>query len=287
MADRNRPCPCMSGLKYKKCCYLRESILKHIPCQTYVESYALQDLLVNSPEFKAFYDSERPKIRRNIIWANDPELGSNIRATYLPKPQEHLIAFRTLPITVDDAFDTAHELQHFICSEEGYPSVSNSAILMQTSSNLAQALSCSLNDPAANKRLLPFGFDLWAEYDKASSREKNYFKSSAEPSAPTEKLYHTAFYISKALNWEVCCLSSPRDNNEFLEWYDTEHPDFSKEARESLALVKKIGYETPEKATAAFTELIARSELEKSLKVTAYPVSDQDLKNNTPTSNSM
>ncbi len=82
-------------------------------------------------------------------------------------------------------------------------------------------------------------------------------------------------------------MSSPRDNNEFLEWYDTEHPDFSKEARESLALVKKIGYETPEKATAAFTELIARSELEKSLKVTAYPVSDQDLKNNTPTSNSM
>jgi hypothetical protein len=264
----------MSGLKYKKCCFLRESILKHIPCQTYYESYALQDLLLNSSEFKSFYESERPKIRRNIIWAHDPELGSNIRATYLPKPKEHLIAFSTLPITVDDAFDTAHELQHFICLEEGYPSVSNSDIMMQTSSNLAPALSSSLNDPIANKRLLPFGFDLWAKYDKASIREKSYFENTAEPQAPTEKLYYTAFYISKALNWDVCCLSSPRETNEFLEWYDTKYPNFSKEAKESLALVKEIGYETPEEVTAVFTQLIARFELDKSLKVTANPVSD-------------
>lgn len=273
MADRNSPCPCMSGLKYKKCCYLRESILKHIPCQTYHESYALQNLVLNSPEFKSFYESERPKIRRNIIWAHDPELGSNIRATYLPKPKEHLLAFMTLPITVDDAFDTAHELQHFICSEEGYPSVSNSA-LMQTSSNLAPALSSSLNDPIANKRLVSFGFDLWAQYDKACISEKSYIERKDEPVAPTEKLYYTAFYISKALNWDVCCLYSPRESNEFLEWYDTKYPNFSKEAKESLALVKKIGYETPEEATAVFTELITQFELDKSLKVTADPVSD-------------
>jgi SEC-C motif. len=274
MADRNGPCPCMSGLKYKKCCLKRESILKHIPCQTYVESYALQNLVENSPEFKAFYNSERHKIRRNIIWAHDPGLGSNIRATYLPKPKEHLIAFRTLPITVDDNFDTAHELQHFICSEEGYPSVGNSAILMQTSSNLAPALSSSLNDPIANKRLVPFGFDLWAQYDKAGISEKSYIESTAEPQSPTEKLYSTAYYISKALNWDVCCLTSPRETKDFLEWYDTKYPNFSKEAKESLALVKKIGYETPQEATAVFTEIIARFELGKSLEITAYPFGD-------------
>lgn len=271
MTDRNGPCPCMSGLKYKKCCLKREFILKHIPCQTYIESYALQDLLANSPEFKSFYDSERPKIRKNVIWAHDPELGSNVRATYLPKPKEHLIAFRTLPIPPDDALDTALELQHFICSEEGYPSVGNSEILMPTSSNLAPALSSALNDPIANKRLVPFGFDLWAQYDKASTNEKRIFESAAEPQSPTEKLYYTAFYISKTLNWDVCCLSSPRETNDFLDWYDAKFPNFSKEAQESLALVKKTGYGTPEEATAAFTELIAKFELDKSLKINVYP----------------
>jgi hypothetical protein len=260
----------MSGLKYKKCCLKREFILKHIPCQTYIEDYALRDLLANSPEFKSFYNSERPKIRRNIIWAHDPELNSNVRATYLPKPKEHLLAFSTLPIPPDDGFDTAHELQHFICSEEGYPSVSISDILMQTSSNLAPALSCALNDPIANKRLVPFGFDLWAQYDQASTNEKKYFESTAEPQSPTEKLYSTAFYISKTLNWDVCCLSSPRGKNDFLEWYDAKFPNFSKEAKDSLALVKKTGYETPEQATAAFTELIAKFELAKSLKIITY-----------------
>lgn len=271
MTDRNGPCPCMSGLKYKKCCLKREFILKNIPCQTYIESYALQDLLANSPEFKSFYNSNRPKIRRNIIWAHDPELNSNVRATYLPKPKEHLIAFRTLPISPDDAFDTAHELQHFICSEEGYPSVRNSDILIQASSNIAPALSSALNDPIANKCLVPFGFDLWVQYDKASTNEKSYFESADEPQSPTEKLYSTAFYISKTLNWDVCCLSSPREKNDFLEWYDTKFPNFSKEAKDSLELVKKIGCETPEEASAVFTELIAKFELDKSLKIYAYP----------------
>jgi hypothetical protein len=261
----------MSGLKYKKCCFKRESILKHIPCQTYVENYALQDLVVNSPEFKAFYNSERSKIRRNIIWAHDPKLNSNILTTYLPKIKEHLIAFRTLPLTPADAFEAAHELQRFICSEEGYPSVTNSEILMQTSSNLAPALSCSLNDPIANKRLFPYGFDLWTQYDQASISEKSYIESTAEPLSPTEKLYSTAYYISKALHWDVCCLTSPKETNDFLEWYDTKYPNFSKEAKESLALVKKIGYETPEEATAVLTELISQFELNKSLKITAYP----------------
>ncbi|MDD2233562.1 MAG: SEC-C domain-containing protein [Desulfitobacteriaceae bacterium] len=271
MTDRNSPCPCMSGLKYKKCCLKREFILKHIPCQTYIESYALQNLLASSPEFKSFYNTERSKIRRNIIWAHDPELNSNVRATYLFKPKEHLLAFSTLPIPPDDGFDTAHELQHFICSEEGYPSVGISDILMQTSTNLASALSSALNDPIANKRLVPFGFDLWAQYDQASTNEKKYFESTDEPQAPTEKLYSTAFYISKTLNWDVSCLFSPRKKNDFLEWYDAKFPNFSKEAKESLALVRKIGYETPEEATAVFTELIARFELDKSLKIITYP----------------
>ena len=273
MAERNEPCPCMSGLKYKKCCFKRELILKKIPCQTYHESYVLQNLLESSPQFKSFYEAERSKITRNIIWAYDPELDSNVRATYLPKIKENLIAFNTLPLSSEDAFDTAHELQHFICNEEGYPSVKLSELLAaQTNSNLAAALSSSLNDPIVNKRLLSFGFDLWAQYDKDSAKEKAFMEKTAEPQSPTEKLYFTAYYVTKALLWDVCCLSSARNSNDFLEWYDSHFPNFSAEARETLAWIKEQGYETPEKAEAVYTKLITRFELDKSLKIVTYPV---------------
>ncbi|HWQ89565.1 MAG TPA: SEC-C domain-containing protein [Desulfitobacteriaceae bacterium] len=272
MAERNEPCPCMSGLKYKKCCYKRELILKKIPCQTYYEGYILQDLLEHSPQFKSFYEAERSKISRNIIWAYDPELVSNVRATYLPKINENLIACKNLPLSSEDAFDTAHELQHFICNEEGYPSVKLSELLAgQTNSNLAIALSSSLNDPIVNKRLLPFAFDLWSQYDKDCASEKTYMEKIDEPQAPTEKLYYTAYYIAKALLWDVCCLTSVRNSNDFLEWYDSHFPNFSPEARETLSWIKKLGYETPEKAEAVYTKLITQFELDKSLKIITYP----------------
>ncbi|MHB8126383.1 MAG: YecA family protein [Desulfitobacteriaceae bacterium] len=271
MAERNDPCPCMSGLKYKKCCLEREILLKRLPCQTYHENYALKNLVIDSPQFKSFYESERARITRNIIWAFDPDLRSNILASYLPDYKEHMIVFNTVPISFDDAFATAHELQHFICFEEGYPNVSTSELFNKpVNAKLAAALGSSLIDPIVNKRLIPYGFDLWAQYDNASIIQKNSIEHATEPQTPTEKLYSTAFYIGKSLDWDICCSSSPRDTNEFLLWYDSHYPNFSREAKEVLAWVKELGYETPEKLTTIFSKIIAQFELDKMLIVSAY-----------------
>jgi hypothetical protein len=263
----------MSGLKYKKCCLKRESILKKIPCQTYSESYVLQNLLDKSPQFKSFYEAERAKITRNIIWAYDPDLGSNVRATFLQGIQENLIVFHSLPLKAEDALDIAHEMTHFICNEEGYPSVSLTKVgIVQESANVATALTSSFSDPIVTKRLLPFGFDLWAQYDQASAREKAFFEKTEEPAKVLDSLYYTAYYISKALQWDACCLSSPREANDYLLWYDSHYPRFTSDARKTLAWIKDQGYETPDQAEAALDKLLTQFEQEKAFEIKRYPV---------------
>ena len=109
--DRNAPCPCRSGLKYKKCCLLhpdRAEFSGMIGADYVDRDYVLKDLAARSDTMAQFL-SALPDWLVNMLWVYyKPTLDANMRS--LSGFGHCSIVVKQLPIPEDDFFDFAHEI---------------------------------------------------------------------------------------------------------------------------------------------------------------------------------
>jgi len=262
---RNDPCPCGSGKKYKYCC-LREEIqpsgrirLPTGEVDTFSEELVVDGLLKSSKEFHEFYQAERAKIVEPVYWARDSSLpeGIDYRHTMLPTG-EQVIRLRRVPAILEDAMKIAHELQHCVLDAEGFPTTG----AMPQFEDISATLNSMVHDPLVNARLQIYGFDLW--YDYETELKETFRQLGAIPNPPSNhrgRMHWIFNYVGKILDWELACNKADKGNNEFQLWFDARYPDIAKEAQNLLALVRDIGYDTPEKQTALFKEIIRRYDL--------------------------
>ncbi|MDF9407144.1 hypothetical protein L7E55_02025 [Pelotomaculum isophthalicicum JI] len=243
-------------------------MIKEMGLPVLSENYVLQILLQESDKFINFYKNERHKIRVKVNWAFDERLNSQIKSIGLENPDtkeiEYVVIIKQVPIQFDDAFDTAHELQHLILNQEGFPSLcyinntNNANInLVNGMNDLACRISKSINDPLVNSRLVKYNFDLWDNYDRVSKAQMPFMQSIKnifpnEPSKMEGKAFIASTFIQAVLDWEVACRVSPNINNNYIKNLSSMFPVTTKETEDILALIKAHGYDSPDKASIIF-----------------------------------
>lgn len=123
----NDKCPCMSGKKYKFCCFKRQEFLEEIKAITggdYIDTnYILSDVTKNSILLKDYLDKVHPLINMSIVFAVNKNLDANMRSMGSDDKTTGIIVIREVPIKQKDYFDLAHEFGHLLTVKNGYPIV--------------------------------------------------------------------------------------------------------------------------------------------------------------------
>ncbi|MDR3588010.1 MAG: SEC-C domain-containing protein [Desulfosporosinus sp.] len=265
MVELNQSCPCKSGSKYRDCCLplkgLPEFLVTSGMCNEftiYAERYTLNTLLKKSKEFKAYFISERSKIAKPVIWGVDPTLSASMRTGEI-QGLLNLIIVKKSPISLDDAFDAAHELRHLFLAQQGFPkaSITDLGLKIEFDTTFATILLNSIMDPLVNSGLTQFGFDLWSYFDKAS-REQRIVKERGlkEPLQNKDRYLEVLFYIQKALDFELANTQSSRLSDDFMDWYKMMYPNTVREATEIINEIESLGFDTPDKARLILTKIV-------------------------------
>jgi len=236
-----------------------------LPWPIFPEEEVLAKLLKSSKEFSAFYKEEREKFKEPLLWAQDITLaeGINGRATTITSslnssgPEVHVIRLRRIPARIEDSFLVAHELGHFLLIAEGYPLVGSVA-----NERLSSLVTTLVHDPLVDARLKKYGFDLRPAY--RAEVEESRRQLVKRPRSPTDRLTRIAFmltHVGNLLHWEL--LGEDDQCNEFKRWFEERYPDIASMGAKLLIRVKKVGYDTPEKQTLLFREIIYRHRIDK------------------------
>lgn len=233
-----------------------------LPWPTFPEDLVISDLLKSSKEFQAFYQAERRKIVKPVCWAQDLSLpeGIDYRSTTLATNDQivQVIRLRNIPVHVEEALKIAHELEHLILVEEGFPRTGVSSKNFET---VSSTLNSMVADPLVSSRLQRYGFDLWEDYQREIKEDLRQLEK--RPNIPLQRLDRLIWifnYAGKMLDWEL--VGTSKGQNEFQVWFDSRYPEIAERGKKLIAMVKRIGYETPEKQTRLFKEIIRRHKLE-------------------------
>jgi hypothetical protein len=261
---RNDPCPCGSGIKYKKCCLRKESSGGVLDTDSnYPEEVVIKDLLV-LPKFSLFYKEKRDKIINEIHWVRDPSLPRGI--DYRRTTEEHngkcvdFIRLRRVPAVPEDEMKIAHELTHFLVEEEGFEAVCYTDMRYES---VASALSSIFSDILVNRKLKVYGFDLDEGYkEELRDTYSQLKKESKSPRAPLDRLRWALNYIDDILARDSLGEGARREAQEFISWFAKRYPDIALEGDELLALIRRIGFDTPEKVKAIYRAIIEKYRLD-------------------------
>jgi hypothetical protein len=234
----------------------------------YPENAVVGKLLEECEQFKAFYDAQRGKIARfgQIYWTQTSGLPEDIAAQCLSYTSQKgeifgVIYLRHIPATLEDAIYVAHELQHFANQAEGFTGV---VYLDKSYESLCTALGSMLDNQTVNSRLATYGFDMQKYYDGIV--RFSYKQLGGELNPPSDyklRMLWTFNYVHMILYWEDVLNMKEIGESEYQSWYDSRYPDIAKEGQALLTIVRSIGYDTPEKRTTLFGEIIAGYDLDK------------------------
>lgn len=230
-----------------------------LPWPTFPESFVIDELLKSSQVFQEFYRAERNKITQPIYWAKDVSLpeGIDYRFSKLTTG-ESVIRLRCVPALAQDACKIAHELEHVVIDKEGFPIVRP---VTPEKENLSSAISSMIEDLLVNSRLQKYGFDLQDDYEteiEMTKRQLTRFTTS--PTHRLDRIHWMVNYVSYLLDWEL--INTGKGSNEFKDWFDTRYPDIANRGKKLLKMVKRIGYNTPEKQSNLYREIIRRYKLD-------------------------
>jgi len=230
------------------------NFLGKIPLQTYPEEFVVSELFKSSKQFQEFYKNERSKIINQIIWAHDETLplGIDFRVTRHRSGKQYIrvIRIRIVPVSIDDAYKIAHELTHLICDAEGFPSVGSTPKY----ESIIGALNSMVHDLNVNEILVRYGFDLIHEYESEIADDvRRLERFSTAPSDQLDRLLWIFNYVSTILDWEF--INHSNKKSEFQVWFDQKFPEIAKEGKNLLVLVKRMGYDTPQKQFRLFQEI--------------------------------
>jgi hypothetical protein len=175
-----------------------------------------------------------------------------------------IVRLRSVPASKEDGMNIAHELQHLILDAEGFPTTGS----IEDFENISSALSSMILDPIVDSKLSKYGFDLCDDYQR-EVREKcrQLRKYNSSPSKKFDRVLWIFNYVSSILDWELKCKKTNNSEDKFQSWFDERYPDIAEEGKKLLALIREIGYDTPEKLTMLFNKIIQRYGLDDFLKV--------------------
>ncbi len=285
---RNDPCPCGSGKKYKKCCLHPENRISPIgvyrlPSGTLTDTYPgeliLEDLYKKSKEFRAFYDSEKDKLPRNIFWLKaDPAIASSLSYSIGQKGRfarsitkrktDHLLILDDIPPKVGDIFVVAHELMHCIVFSEGYPGVGVTKTEgippehQRANAVIAAKLTSMIHDILVDSRLINYGFDVSDLLKAKYSGHIVLYKGESEASLDRINTLLTLFeFVLANLQGKMILDEDKTCYNHYRDSFKEIFPNITKEGDTLTDMIESIGYDTPEKMEVLLQEIMKKYRL--------------------------
>ncbi|HXE97833.1 MAG TPA: SEC-C metal-binding domain-containing protein [Dongiaceae bacterium] len=265
---RNDPCHCGSGIKHKKCCLEKKNVPKQFapPWRTYEEEWVLKEVLKESASFAAYFRSQRQKVKHQIKWSHDPSMpkGTPFACVRIGSGPKY-ICLRSVPPSPSDAVKIAHEIEHLVLDEEGFPNISTAS----THREVGSALAAMLQDLIIDTRLITFGFDAKQKYLDELDDTMNQLKPiNNPPTSRLGKILWTFNFASKILDCGLFIAETDEYRN-FLSWFKTRFPEIALSGQELCYIVNEVGYDTPEKMQASFNQIIKKCRVGDILQVKA------------------
>ncbi len=222
---------------------------------SYEKDFVIGELLKSSKEFNAFYKAERDIITQPIKWIKNESLREASPARY--SSIEGVIELRRIPAEMEDAMIIAHELQHAVIKSKGFPGTKcNESQYVYLSS----ALNSMTHDPLVNEGLQTYGFDLLDGFTKLMNLSLDELIKSSPPTSDSDKMRYVFKYVKNVLLWEL--IRVEEDSNSKIQLrFESLYPELANVGRELLALVKSIGYDTPDKMHKLLNEIVLRYRL--------------------------
>jgi hypothetical protein len=227
-------------------------------------------LLQSCPEFRAFYDAERGKVEDPLYWVEDESLrqGIDFRVTRLGSESQmiQVIRLRRVLPRLSDAFKIAHEIEHLVLDQEGFPNT-YPRVQDESVDYLSSALNSMVHDPIVNSRLRGYGLDPREDYENEKAESRRQLSGKSVPTARIVRLHWIVNYVADILEWQVAYDSPSLDGGEFKRWFDERFSEIADQGRTLLALVVAKGYDTPDKQRNLFAEVIDTYRLERLIAV--------------------
>lgn len=264
---KNASCPCGSGKKFKKCCL---PLVAQWPI--YNERLVLTPLLDHSKHFSEYYMACRPQIKSTVFWAMDTNLPSNEGYSMVRLTDDKVvIRLYHIPPSPNEDLPIAHELQHVIVCEEGFPGTKSIGLSSQV---LSTALNNALHHPLVNRRLKTFDFDIEADLlDEAKTSRNMLTGLCGSPLPEPGDSLQRSLWIMKLVGFmlsykEVSCAQGP---SEFETWFAALYPSIASEARRLFSMICRTGYDTPCQCRKALSALIRELHLEDVVQLVSQP----------------
>lgn len=259
----NQNCPCMSGKKYKDCCMPIQDFLSYFEenygWKYYCERYVLNNIYQNSVAFRLFYDNERQKIQKQIIWFVDTKLNSNMRSGCLEgeaiKDSIPIIRIKKVPIELIDCFDAAHEIQHLIYGEVGMPLIQfKNAYNSKENEYLGTVLANTVADPLVNCSLIKYPFNYREYYQKALNIQIPIIERMPKNDiSKADRLFLICLYIEKMLDWR---LLDSNEKNSFEISFSNRFPNLCKKGNELIEWIDRNKYGTIQEVFNVYNKII-------------------------------
>lgn len=245
MVDRNDPCPCRSGKKYKKCCQDKPKVRQIYQVPPFAMSPLVKDdvfklLFEGSELFQRYYKEVRNQLPEFQVVHDPNQMEKGIRAGITRDGVKKYLRVRTMVCPLDSASLIAHELGHLLLDTEGFPNCPG-----LNNHPAAGSLNSAFSDPIIDHRLVSFGFDRDTDREAEMLKNKQLLEKERRPKDAAGKALWTANCLGYLLNRHI--LGEFFAEEEFIQWFRNLHPSILKTAERVYDEVIKTGFDTPEK----------------------------------------
>jgi hypothetical protein len=226
------------------------------------ESEFLRDILVSSPEFKKFYETERTKITSPLIWIHNEKLrqGDQIIRGRLAELRTYPtgnvgIIIHNNPAQLSDVTIIAHELAHEIIREEGFPLVGqyhgcDDRIII----HLGFTLNNMIHDPLVIIKLQQCGFNLREEYQNECLEALEKY-SKKERYAGIRSILLTFLYVQHLLENEILFPDSENPCTKLVGKIEEFHPECIAKGKQIYEFIKTNGFNSGDKVKRIYEKI--------------------------------
>lgn len=209
--------------------------------EVFNEKTALKKLM-NESDFRSYYLSERPKIKKDIIWIKDPNLPIGINgAARIKATGEINLSFRMLPAPSAAAHLIAHELQHLVHNEtRNIPALQ---IIDPIWYPLCATITSSVHDLVVESDLVDFGFDICTDFENEFRNYKTLYSTEPEPSPLTAYRDFVLFAVNFAsyrADYDFVSTEFGFDDYSFGNWFSSRYPNILETADEIYKQLKAV-----------------------------------------------
>ena len=260
-------CFCMSGKKYKNCCKGGNLIFEASNGMWLKidNEYYLKNLMKVS-KFKNFYNEAFRNLNRKIYFAIGLDIKSNksTRVFEYNGEKYYVVLTKTKQAKKNEMFEVMHEIQHFLCSTEGFPTLDYD----YSGSTYPATLINIVADPIVNKRLIKKKINMQDYYKLGYDFHYNIINGYKNNGDIEEKLWTIFVTVEKIIDGELVGIQ--RENNKIYILVKGKYPELINDIEELYNYIISTEYDDPKNVENIYKYIIKKYNLQDKIKITYF-----------------